>query len=147
MSRLFLLAIPLASCAYTPNSFSSYQTSFPGARTTVGCLDVAVTVVERTDTGTILSYSVGNRCDRVAVIDFSALRVRFASEVSFGRDLRPYDPNGELRPLRMEARAVITEQIEYRPPASVARGLCVDVGRMNGASAVESWVCDNGGES
>lgn len=45
MSRVLVLAIPLASaCAYAPGSFSSYPTSFPGTRATVGCLDVAASL-------------------------------------------------------------------------------------------------------
>lgn len=151
MRRLFAVAaVAIApACAYVPDSFSSSQTSFPGVRTTVGCLDVAVSLAaDPPQEGPVVRYSVGNRCDRTAVVDFSAIRVRSTSGVAFGPELRAYDPDSELRPLRMEANAAITEQIEYRNVAlPLGGGLCVDVGGMNGPAPNERWVCQGGGAS
>jgi hypothetical protein len=148
MSRLFAFAIPIASaCAYVPDSFSSRQTSFPGMRTMVGCLDVAISLVGGPlQAAPVVQYSIGNRCDRPTVVDFSAIRARSASGVSFGPELRAYDPLVELRPLPMEARTVITEQIEYRHTApSFGRALCIDVGGLNGPPGGERWLCQDGG--
>ena len=138
MSRLYLFAIPVASaCGYSPGSFSSYSSSFPGARASVGCLDVAAAVVDATpERGRVIMYTIGNRCDSVAVVDFSALRVRAGTAM-----LVPFDPRRELRPLRMEARTVVTEQIEYRR-AEPDQGLCIDVGGLDGSHGGERWLCE-----
>jgi hypothetical protein len=144
MSRLLVFAISFAAaCAYAPGSFVGRSGSFPGARAIVGCLDVAVTPVSGpTQRGPVVQYTVGNRCDEVAVVDFSAVRVCPASGVDLGPPMAPYDPKRELRPLRMEARTVITEQIEYRPAApSAGPALCVDVARLNGPSRQDRWLC------
>jgi len=141
MSRLSLLVIPVVSaCAYSPGSFSSYTSSFPGTRATVGCLDVSASLT-KTERGPVATYTVGNRCDSVAVVDFSAIRAR-SNELS----LAPFDPRGELRPLRIEPRSVISERIEYPRPASAAiSGVCLDVGGLNGAAGTERWLCQDAG--
>ena len=147
-SRFIAFAIPFASaCAYTPGSFSSYPSSFPGARTSVGCLDIAVSPTRDTiQQGPVIQYTVGNRCDRVTTVDFSAVRVRSAAGVSLGPPMAPFDPARELRPLGMEARTVITELIEYRHVAPAeGHGLCVDVGGLNGPSGREQWLCQEAG--
>ncbi len=148
MSRFIAFAIPFASaCAYAPGSFSSYPSSFPGSRTTVGCLDVAVSLTGGTiQQGPVIYYTVGNRCDRVTIVDFSAVRARSAAGVSLGVPMMPFDPDRELRPLQMEARTVISELIEYRHIAPTeGHGLCVDVGRLNGPSLDERWLCQESG--
>lgn len=147
-SRFIAFAIPFASaCAYAPGSFSGYPSSFPGARTTVGCLDIAVSLTGGTiQQGPVIQYSVGNRCDRVTTVDFSAVRARSAAGMLFGPPMVPFDPARELRPLRMEARTVITELIEYRDVAPAeGHGLCVDVGGLNGPSGREQWLCQEAG--
>lgn len=143
MFRVLAFAIPLASaCAYTPGSFSDRQ-SFPGARATVGCLDVAASsshgLVQQ---GPVIQYTVGNRCDRAEIIDLSSVRARSMT----GLEVIPFDPKNELRPLRIEARSVLIERIEYRHVTSSARnGICVDVGRLNGPSFEERWLCQEDG--
>ena len=139
MSRLYVLAIPIASaCAYAPGSFSSPTSSFPGARTTAGCLDIAAALTSTTpEHGRVVSYTIGNRCDSVAVVDFAAVRARVD-----GVALAPFDPRHELRPLRMEARTVITEQIEYRR-IDPNQGLCIDVGHIDGSASGERWLCQD----
>lgn len=148
MSRLLVFAISCAAaCAYAPGSFVGRSGSFPGARATIGCLDVAVTPVRGpTQLGPVVQYTVGNRCDEVALIDFSAVRVCPASGVDLGPPMAPYDPKRELRPLRMEARTVITEQIEYRQAApSAGQAFCVDVARLNGPAMQDRWLCQEPG--
>ena len=150
MFRLFILAIPLASasaCAYAPGSFSSRPSSFPGTRATVGCLDVAASLTGGTvQRGPVIQYTVGNRCDRVTIVDFSAVRARSSAGPTLGPTMMPFDPQRELRPLMMEARSVISEQIEYRHTApAVGHALCVDVAGLNGSSAGERWLCQEGG--
>ena len=144
MSRLIAFAIPVASaCAYAPGSFSGPQSSFPGTRTTVGCLDVAVAVVSSTQQqGSVIQYTVGNRCDRVATVDFSAVHARSAAGASLGPRMAPFDPRAELRPLRMEARTVITEAIEYRHVTpGIGDGVCIDVAQLDGPARGERWLC------
>lgn len=141
MIRYCLIAIPLmGSCGYAAGSFSHASTPFPGARSTVGCLDVAAALKAK-PTAPVLSYSVGNRCDFATTVDFASLRVRSHD----GALLTAYDPRSELRPLSVEARTVITEQIEYRTPSvSSVAGVCVDVGSVNGPSVREQWICVGG---
>lgn len=145
MSRLVVFAIAIASaCAYVPDSFSSRQTSFPGTRATVGCLDISVSLAAPSlaSAGPVVQYSIGNRCDRATVVDFSAVRALSATGLSLGPELRAYDPLAELRPLPLEARTVITEQIEYRNIApSSGRALCIDVGGLNGPPHRDRWLC------
>ena len=149
MSRVLVLAIPLASaCAYAPGSFSSYPSSFPGARATVGCLDVAAALTGGTLQGPVVQYTVGNRCDQVTIVDFSAVRAHSAPGAHLGPPMLPFDPRRELRPLPIEARMVITEQIEYRHAGpAVGRGLCVDVGGLNGSTTSERWLCQEAGRA
>ena len=146
MSRVLVLAILAPACAYAPGSFASYTTSFPGARATVGCLDIAAMLDDGTlQQGPVVRYTVGNRCDRVTLVDLSAVRVRSAAGPSLGPVMVPFDPRRELRALRMEARSVMTEAIEYRHAAPAAgAGLCIDVGALNGPSRGEHWLCHPG---
>lgn len=147
MFRLFILAVPLASaCAYAPGSFSSHPRSFPGVRATVGCLDVAASLTVGTiQQGPVIQYTVGNRCDRVTIVDFSAVSARSSAKPTLGPTMTPFDPQRELRPLMMESRSVISEQIEYRHTATpVSHAICVDVGGLNGTSRGERWLCQEG---
>ena len=65
--RAAVLSVALIACAYRPGSFSHYRQDFPGRRTTVGCIDIAVDRRPDLSTGgTVLAYEFANRCDRAA---------------------------------------------------------------------------------
>ena len=142
MSRVLMLSIPLASaCAYAPDSFSGPQASFPGARATVGCLDVSIAVTDAHHRDPVVRYTVGNRCDHTTIIDLSAIRVQPADGRLGDHVLLPFDPQQEMRPLPIEARSVISEQIEYRyASTSDPRPLCFEIADINGDKALEQWL-------
>src|SRR5574338_95138 len=84
--RSAVLSVALAGCAYSPGSFSHFAQGFPGQRTTVGCIDLAVERRPDTPGGSaVLAYDFGNRCDHPATIDFSQVKVR--ARTYDGKDL------------------------------------------------------------
>lgn len=95
--RAAVLSVALTACAYRPGSFSHFRQDFPGQRTTVGCLDIAV---ERrpdlTGGGTVLAYELGNRCDHPALVDFTQGQVRARTYRGEDLTLVAYDPEGQL---------------------------------------------------
>src|SRR5262245_55231473 len=100
--RAAVLSVALLGCAYRPGSFSHYRQSFPGQRTTVGCIDIAVE--RRPDLiagGTVLGYQFGNRCDRPATIDFAHVTVVGRTFDGQELDLHAFDPNAEIRELQI----------------------------------------------
>jgi len=140
-----------AACGYQAGSFGEPASgAFAGARATVGCLDVSVAGRWSSPgaAGQAIVIDFGNRCDRPAMVDFTALR-------AFGRDaagrehrLAIYDPRREIRPLSIEARSAGREVLELRrqaPAGTTAarvRSACVDVGRLSGDEAAAArWLC------
>lgn len=145
--RLSFAAALAAGCAYQPASFHHPFQDFPGTRLTVGCLDIAVELARepRAD-GPVLGYTIGNRCDRVALVDLGAIVVDGTTLAGRPARLVPYDPDRELRPLWLEVRSVAREQIEYREPGGdrLQHGVCAAVGDIAGVSAGGSdprWLC------
>lgn len=132
-----------AGCAYHPGSFHEPMgPEFAGERVTVGCLDVAVArhddaVVE----GPAIAYEFGNSCDAPARVDLGAIVV--TGRTTSGREVAmyPYDPDGVIRPGRLEARRYGREIIEYRAPVAERVVMaCVDVAPIAGDPAVRSRV-------
>lgn len=135
------LAIALAAgCAYKPGSFSHLRQEFPGQRTTVGCIDLAI---ERrpdlTGGGTVLAYEFGNRCDRPATIDLAKARVLAQTFAGERIELAPYDPNAEIKPLAIDGRAAGAEAIAYPANERLAQ-VCVDAASIAG-EAEQRWLC------
>lgn len=138
--RAAVLSVALIGCAYRPGSFSHFRQDFPGQRTTVGCIDLAV---ERrpdlTSGGAVLAYEFGNRCDRPATIDLANVRVKARTYSGTDLDLVAYDPDWQLRPLEIDGRAAGKEAIAYPADERLAE-VCVDI-----ASVVQQgparWLC------
>lgn len=129
----------IGGCAYKPGSFAHPQKTFPGERTTVGCLDVAVD--RRADQGAwpVLGYTFGNRCDRPTVVDLAWVQVVGRSADGVEVALVPYDPQRELRVLQLDGRTSGAEAITY--PADVTLGqVCVDVASLAQETPAR-WVC------
>jgi hypothetical protein len=138
--RAAVLSVALIGCAYRPGSFSHVRQDFPGQRTTVGCIDLAVE--RRPDLpggGTVLAYEFGNRCDGPQTIDFTRTAVKARTYDGAELALRAYDPEWQIRPLRIDGRTAGREAIAYHADQRLAE-VCVDV-----ASLVEqspsSWLC------
>jgi hypothetical protein len=129
------LGVALASaCGYHGGSFRGPRGTFDGERVTVGCLDVAVAAHrDAAVRGRALAFEFGNRCDRPARVDLGAVVV--TGRTASGREVTmyAYDPDGELRPARLEARRVGREVIEYRAvdPDPVVLA-CADLAPMAG---------------
>lgn len=137
---LLLAATVAGGCAYKPGSFRHSQRDFQGQRATVGCLDLAI--YHRpglVDAGTVLAYEFGNRCDGPATVDFASTRVVGRTLTGEQVALAPYDPNSEIRALRIDGRGVGAEAIAY-PASEPLAQVCVDaasLARVNG----ERWLC------
>jgi hypothetical protein len=138
--RAILASVALVGCAYKPGSFSHLRRDFPGQRTTVGCIDLSV---ERrpgmSGGGAVLAYEFGNRCDRPATIDLA--RARVVARTFDGEDieLHPFDPNGEIRSLRIDGRLTGAEAIAYHAEAQLAE-VCVDAASIT-ETADPQWLC------
>ena len=118
---------------YTPGSFAS----FPGQRTTIGCLDVAVQRrADLADHAAVLAYHFGNRCRAPAVVDLAHVRV----VDDHGRALAPYDPRAELVPLTLDGRLTGREAIAYPSTGEPIAYVCVDVASL-ARTAPEQWLC------
>jgi len=150
------LAVCAAACGYKPGSFAVEPAdgAFAGARTTVGCLDVAVAGrwSRAGAVGQAVVIDFGNRCDRPVVVDFTSLRA--VGRDAGGREhrLAVYDPRREIRPLSLEARSAGREVLELRRRATAGataarvRSACVDIGRLTpdvtpNAAPAPRWLC------
>ena len=138
--RAAVLSVALIGCAYRPGSFSQYRKSFPGQRTTVGCIDLAVE--RRPDLpggGTVLGYAFGNRCDRPATVDLSRVAVVARTFEGQELDLRAYDPRGEIRELHIDGRETGEEAIAY-PASTRFAEVCVDAASL-AHQTPSRWLC------
>jgi hypothetical protein len=144
---LVVAALGVAGCGYRAGSFHGPRGEFAGDRVTVGCLDVAVAPFhDAAAEGTAIVYEFGNRCDRPARVDLGAVSVH--GRTADGRDvtLEPFDPLGELRVARLEARRTGREVIEYAAPAADALLLvCADVGTLDGGAGTSQEICVTAG--
>ncbi len=123
-----------AGCGYQQGTFRDRGGPFAGEHVTVGCLDVAVARhQDAAVVGSAIAYAFGNRCDRPARVDLGAIVV--VGRTASGREVAmyPYDPQGELRPARLEARRIGREVIEYRAvePEPVVLA-CADIAPLAG---------------
>jgi hypothetical protein len=134
-----LLAVPLAGCAYQPGSFAHQQQAFPGTRTTVGCLDVAID--RRADLGksAVLGYRFGNRCDRPATVDLAYVNVVGRTGDGVEHKLVPYDPEGQLMAMKVDGRFAGGEALAYPSDEPLVQ-ICVDAASL-AQRTPEQWLC------
>lgn len=138
--RAALVVIVVAGCAYKPGSFTHRQLDFSGQRTTVGCIDLAVE--RRPDLssgGSVLAYQFGNRCDYPATIDLANARVIAQLEDGQRVDMYPWDPEDEIRELRLDGRVSGAEALAY-PANSRIDQICVDVASIVHETEAR-WLC------
>lgn len=128
------------ACAYHPDSFSYSSEPFRGAYVTVDCLDMAIERRAPLRSGhTVVAYEFGNRCDEPALVDLAAARLVGHTSNGLTIDLVAYDPEQEIRPMRLDGRAVGREAIAYAGDASV-RGVCIDAASIAHRSPPR-WLC------
>ena len=133
----------VAACGYRGGSFRGPEGPFAGERAEVGCLDVAVASHPDVDaSGPVLAYEFGNRCDHPATVDLAAVRVRARTVDGREIELAPYDPLGELRVARLEARKTGREVIEYRAGVAGQIALaCAELSGLDGDGGSPRAVC------
>ena len=98
----------------------------------LGCVDVALQRGERAEArGPVVVYELGNRCEHSVRVDLGAVRVYGVDDVERHIDLVAFDPDHEIGPRDMDARAHGEEWIEYHPivPADI-RTVEVDLGAL-----------------
>lgn len=130
----------LVGCAYRSDSFHDIGHEFVGVHATLGCLDLSVHRRPDLQNGnSVVAYEFGNRCDRPTIVDLSS-----ASVIGHARDGREhalvaFDPHREIRPLRIDGRAVGGEAIAYLRDSDLA-DVCVDAASIAHATP-ELWMC------
>ena len=138
--RAAVLSVALTACAYRPGSFSHYSQDFPGQRTTVGCIDLAV---ERrpdlTGGGTVLAYEFANRCDHAAPVDFTQVKVLARTFTGEDLELNAFDPEGQIHPQELDGRAIGAEAIAYPSDDRLAE-VCVDAASLTHQTPAR-WMC------
>jgi hypothetical protein len=138
--RAAVLSVALTACAYSPGSFRHFRHDFPGQRTTVGCLDLAI---ERrpdlTTGGTVIAYEFGNRCDHPAVVDLAAVDVVGRTFAGDEVKLAPFDPERELRALAIDGRAAGQEAIAYPSDTALAE-VCINAATVTHQGSPQ-WLC------
>lgn len=137
------LIVLQASCGYRSGSFQGPTGQFAGEHVTVGCLDVGIGATsDAAAEGPVIAYEFGNRCNRVARVDLAAVVVRGRTSRGAEMELAPFDPDGELRPARIDARRTGREVIEYRAAGpDPVRMVCVDLDGMDGVGDQRREVC------
>lgn len=135
------IVVVVSGCAYHPGSFDSLSGRFPGERVELGCLDLAVAVDA---SRTVIDYHFGNRCTHRVMVDLASVRVVAHDGAGGERELRAYDPRGEIAAMPLDALLFGDESIEYRDARGSAE-LCVDVGGVDGSvPRSERWICGGG---
>jgi hypothetical protein len=142
---LLLAGLGAGGCAYQADSFRSTRESFDGVRVTVSCLDVAIARPQSdVATSNVVKYSFGNRCDDPVVVDLAAARVYGRAGDGTESTLYAYDPFHEIRMMRLDARAIGHETIDY-PSGGMLERMCIDAASISHAS-VPQWVCFSDGD-
>lgn len=150
---LLLVAI---GCLASAGACRGYQ---PGTLTpessgevrTVGCLDVAVSSVrDAAAVGPVAGITFANRCDAAVRVDLGAIRAVGEYYAGERHPMALFDPNREVRPGMLEARAIAREALEYQlptAPASLPARLCLDLAGIDPAAALDRPViaCIDGG--
>lgn len=137
--RAAVLSVALTACAYRPGSFSTFASTFPGQRTTVGCLDIAIERRPDLPSGAVVGYQFANRCDHPAVVDLAHVAVVGKTIDGAEVDLAPYDPERELEPLHIDGRMIGREAIAYSSEVALAE-VCVDAASVAQDQRAQ-WLC------
>jgi hypothetical protein len=136
-----VVVVGCAGCVYRAGSYADVVGTFPGTRVQLGCLDVAVAMrPDDVARGRVVRYSIGNGCWHPVVVDLASIR---AYEPAGQFQLHAYDPKRELAPVRLEAKWMADESIQYLDDFGDSGGsICIDVGGIDASvPRTERWVC------
>ena len=132
------IAVLFAVAGCYAGNYQNVTGEFVGTRSTIGCLDVAVTLTDDDlAPRPIIAYQFGNSCMHETIVDFTAVHVLAVNADGRRIALAPYDPRHELRPMQLDAWTSGDERIAYQstdlaaPPTTV----CVDLGRIDARPA------------
>ncbi len=153
--HLLLVAIGCLACSWL-GACRGYQ---PGTLTpqaegevrTVGCLDVAVSPVrDSAAVGPVAGITFANRCDAAVRVELGAIRAVGEFYAGQRQPMALFDPNREVGPGMIEARAIARELLEYQLPAdpsSLPARLCLDLSGIDPSAALDRPViaCIDGG--
>ena len=131
--RLSALLFPLviSGCGYRPGTLKlPERCPASGELRTAGCLDFAVCPFRDPEAeGPAVAIAFANRCDQAVKVDLGALKATGLLRDGRRVAMTAYDPDGELRPAKLDARREGRENIEYQVPTHIAERpvtLCLD---------------------
>ncbi|HEY1548765.1 MAG TPA: transglutaminase domain-containing protein [Kofleriaceae bacterium] len=141
--RAALLAVVAAGCvSYSQGSYHDGRDPFVGRRVELECVDLAIAPTQdATAQGQVLAFTFGNHCTSAVSIDFSKVAAvgRYADGT---RKLHAYDPNHELRALRIDAGNIAHEEIAYlAADGTTPAATCVDVSSIENEHDPAHWLC------
>jgi len=144
--RTAVLGLTLvAACSYARGSFQYPGRTFPGTRMTAGCLDLAVARRDDYDGNAVIAYEFGNRCDRPTPVDLAYAKVTGRTSTGAEVTLVPFDPNGELRLMKLDARSFGNEALAYafegQKLGETIASVCVDLATIAHAEGGAKVVC------
>lgn len=87
----------------------------------------------------MLAYAFGNRCDKPATIDLARTSVVGRTFDGQELELRAFDPNAEIRELRIDGRTSGAEAIAYPADTRFAE-VCVDAASIAHVAPAR-WLC------
>jgi hypothetical protein len=137
----FLIEEPVVQPGKPPGAAAARQ---------VGCLDVRAALACNAAVPAdlpLVAFTLGNRCDSAAVVDFTRLVVtgRTAAPEDASATLAPFDPGHEIHPAVLGPRAMAREVIEYdASPREATRAiaeLCIDLSGLSGAEERPAPLC------
>lgn len=136
LALVFSCALVLTACnPYRPGTME--PTTPNGAVRTTGCIDVAIDRVEDYQAvGFATELRMGNRCDAPVMVDLGQIRATMRHGDGRVSAMQVYDPDLELRPALLDARARGREVLEYQPirpgvtPGPNAE-LCLDIAEID----------------
>ncbi len=142
------LASAVACRGYRPGTLTPEAS---GEVRTVGCIDVAVVPVrDSAAVGPVAGFTFANRCDAAVRVNLGAIRAVGEYYAGARQPMALFDPNREVRPGMLEARAIAREVLEYQlpsAPGSLPARLCLDLAGIDPAAALDRPViaCIDGG--
>jgi len=144
--RAAVLGLTLVTaCTYSPGSFQYPGKTFPGTRMSVGCLDLSVMRRGDYDDNAVIAYEFGNRCDHPTPVDLAYAKVTGRTSAGAEVALIPFDPKGELRLMKLDARSFGAEALAYafegQKLGETIASVCVDLASIAQDQAGPKVVC------
>lgn len=137
LAPLAIVALSTLSTACAPYRAGSFHTGverFPSARSTRGCVDIAIrAALDPHAEGPVLDLYLGNRCDEGVWVDIPAVEV--TAHLANGEDMAVglYDPRNELKPAVLGGRELVMERIETEAPVDTL-SVCANLEQLTSAA-------------